>query len=375
MNSPLQAGSVKIATIMGIPIRVHFSWLVVFGIITWSLSTFYFPKAAPDLAIRSYWVSGTVASLLLFVSVAFHELSHSFVALKYKLPISGITLFIFGGVSQMKSEPSDPRSEFNIAVAGPLSSFFLAFVFFAAYRLTVSEVVRALFIYLARLNVMLGLFNLIPGFPMDGGRVLRAFIWNKTKDFFYATRRAAFYGQGIALFIIFCGVFLIFAGMGGGIWMMLIGWFLYSAAQASYQQVSLQQSLSGIRVKDIMVKDIVKISADLPVEDAVSEYFLRYGYGGFPVVQGERFLGFISLKEIREIPRETWKDRRVSDVFVPFDKSQEIDQNSSAMKALEVMINEDYGRLAVVKDGSIIGLITRNGIAKYVQIMKPGNRP
>jgi Zn-dependent protease/CBS domain-containing protein len=369
MGAPLQSGSLKIATIMGIPIRVHFSWLIVFGIITWSLSTFYFPKAAPSLTVRSYWTSGAVAALLLFASVAIHELSHSFIAHRYSLPISGITLFIFGGVSHMKGEPSDPRAEFNIAIAGPLSSLFLAVVFFAGYRMAVNEMVRALFAYLAQLNLMLGLFNLIPGFPMDGGRVVRAFVWSKTKNFFYATRKAASYGQRIALLIIFFGFFLILAGMSGGLWLMLIGWFLYNSAHDSYLQVSLQESLSGIKVKDIMVRDVITMAADLSLDEAVNDYFLKYGHGGFPVVERERFLGFISLKEIRGIPRVLWKDKKVADVFVPYDKSWEIDQNSDAMKALELMINQDKGRLAVVKDGVITGLITRNGIAKYMQIM------
>ncbi|MBF0506513.1 MAG: site-2 protease family protein [Nitrospirae bacterium] len=369
MNAPLQFGSLKIATIMGIPIRIHFSWLIVFGILTWSLSAYYFPQAVSHLTVQSYWITGAVAALLLFVSVALHELSHSFVALRYKLPIISITLFIFGGVSQMKGEPPDPRAEFNIAIAGPLTSFLLSLVFFAAYRMPVGEAVKALFAYLSQLNLMFGLFNLVPGFPMDGGRVVRSFIWHKTSDFFYATRKAASYGQKIALLIIFLGFFSAVAGMSGGLWLMLIGWFLHSSAQASYQQVSLQETLSGIKVENIMVRDIVTMPPDLSLDDAVNDYFLKYGYGGFPVVEAGRLLGFISLKEIRHIPRTLWKDKKVADFFLPYDRSWEVDQNSDAMKALESMISEDKGRLAVVKDGSIIGLITRNGIAKYIQIM------
>ena len=179
MNAPLQTGSLKIATIMGIPIRVHFSWLIIFGLITWSLSTFYFPKAAPQLPVAAYWINGAVAALLLFVSVAFHELSHSFVALKYKLSIINITLFIFGGVAQMKGEPPSPKAEFRIAIAGPLSSFFLSMIFGIAYNVATTQVTKALFSYLAQLNLILGAFNLIPGFPMDGGKVVRAFLWKK----------------------------------------------------------------------------------------------------------------------------------------------------------------------------------------------------
>ncbi len=369
MNTPLQSGSLKIATIFGIPIRVHFSWLIIFGLITWSLSTFYFPKTAPSLPVRFYWLSGAVAALMLFVSVALHELSHSFVALKYKLPISSITLFIFGGVSQMSGEPPTPKVEFRMAVAGPLASFFLALLFFAVYRSIESEVLKALFLYLAQLNLVLGVFNLIPGFPMDGGRVVRAFLWSRTNDFFYATRKAANYGQKIALLFIIFGLFSIFTGLSSGLWLMLIGWFLYTAAQASYQQAGLQEVLRGIKVRDIMVKDVVSLSPDMTVDEAVNDFFLKYGYGGFPVVDKDRFLGFLSMKEVKDIPREAWKVKRISEIFIPHDKKREISGSSDAMKALEMMISEDQGRLVVTDGGNMEGIITRNGIAKYMQIM------
>ena len=202
MNGTLSQGSWKIGTIIGIPIRVHFSWLIIFGLITWSLSTLYFPQAAPDLPAASYWVKGVLAALLLFVSVGFHELAHSFVAKKYKISIESITIFIFGGVAQMKGEPPHPKAEFRIAIAGPLSSFFLSALFFLLYMNTVGGA-KALFSYLAQINFMLGVFNLIPGFPMDGGRVLRSAIWSKTKNFYYATQKASSIGRKIALFFIF----------------------------------------------------------------------------------------------------------------------------------------------------------------------------
>lgn len=369
MNTPLHYGSWKVATLMGIPIRVHFSWLIIFGLITWSLSTLYFPKAAPQLPELSYWVCGSVAAILLFVSVAFHELSHSFVALRYKLSITSITLFIFGGVSQMKGEPPTPRAELRIAIAGPLSSFFLSLLFFIIYTSVTGPVTRALFSYIAQLNLILGAFNLIPGFPMDGGRVVRAFLWKKTNDFFYATRRASRYGQNIALFFIVFGLVSIFAGFPGALWLMLIGWFLHSAAQASYRQASLQETLSGIKVKDIMVRDIVTISSHVSVADAVDEYFLRYGYGGFPVIDDGKFLGFVTLKEVKNIPKEGWHDTKVSEIVIPHDKRWEVFKDDDALKALELMINEDKGRLVVTENEKVIGLITRNGIASYVQIM------
>lgn len=369
MDTPLHYGSWKIATIMGIPIRVHFSWLIIFGLITWSLSTFYFPKAAPHLPELSYWLGGTVAALLLFVSVAFHELSHSFVAMRYRLSIASITLFIFGGVAQMKGEPPNPKAEFRIAIAGPVSSFLLSLLFFIIYHLTADPVMRALFSYIAQLNFILGAFNLIPGFPMDGGRVMRAFLWKRTKDFFYATRRASGYGQKIAIFFIIFGLVSIFAGFPGALWLMLIGWFLHTAAQASHQQASLQETLSGIKVKDIMVRDIVTISSRISIQSAVNEYFLKYGYGGFPVMDDGTFLGFVTLKEIKNVPKEEWHDKKVSEIVIPHDRRWEVSEGNDAVKALELMINADKGRLVVTAKGQVIGLITRNGIAGYVQIM------
>lgn len=369
MSPPLEHGSVRIATIMGIPVRVHFSWLIIFGLITWSLSTFYFPKVAPELPRLSYWTSSIIASLLLFTSVALHELSHSFVAKKYRLTILSITLFIFGGVASMKGEPPHPKAEFRIAVAGPLSSLVLAVIFYFLYSLSYSQITKALFVYLFRLNLVLGIFNLIPGFPMDGGRVLRAFLWQRSKDFFYATRKASITGQRIAIFFIIFGIFSLFTGFTGGLWIMLIGWFLHTAAQTSYQQASLEETLKGVKVKNIMVRDVITLSPDIDIDRAVNEYFLKYGYGGFPVVKDGNLLGFLTLKEIRNVPRDRWQEVIVSEVFLPHNERWEVSEDDDALKALEIMISEDTGRLVVLKDGRVEGLITRNGIARYVQIM------
>ena len=367
MNSALLQGAWKIGKIMGIPIRVHFSWLIVFGLITWSLSTYYFPKAAPDLPTVSYWIKGALAALLLFASVAFHELAHSFVAQRYKIFIESITLFIFGGVAQMKGELPNPKAEFMIAIAGPLSSFFLSVLFFFLSGNTTGGI-KALFSYLTQINLIIGVFNLIPGFPMDGGRVLRSVIWEKKKNFYYATQKASSIGQKIALFFIIFGIFSIFTGMPGGLWLMFIGWFLYTAAQASYQQSTLQESLSGIKVRDIMVKDIVTLSSFITVDEAVNNYFLRYGYGGFPIIDDGKFLGIVTLKEVKNIHRENWGREKVADILVPHDKRWEVSPEDDVMKALELMIKEDKGRLVIIENNKLSGLITRNGIARYVQI-------
>lgn len=369
MQNGLFKGAWQLGTVMGIPIRVHYSWLLVFGLITWSLSTRYFPDAAPDLPQASYWIKGVLAALLLFGSVAFHELAHSWVARRYGMTISGITLFIFGGVAQLEGEVPHPKAEFRIALVGPLSSLFLALLFFLLTRRTAGGT-QALFFYLAQINLILGLFNLVPGFPMDGGRVLRSAIWSRKKDFFYATRKASGIGQKIGLFFIFFGIFSLFGRLPGGLWLMLIGWFLYTAAQASYQQATLQQSLSGIKVKDIITRDLVTLPSTMALEEAVSEYFLKHGYGGFPVMASGQFLGFITLKEIKNIRREEWGSVTVSELAVPPGEKGEVTLEDEAMKALELMIKEDKGRVAVMDRGAFVGMITRNGIARFLQVKK-----
>jgi len=369
MRGALLQGSWRVLTLWGIPIRVHFSWLIVFGLITWSLSTYYFPKAAPELPAASHWLKGAVGALLLFASVTFHELAHSFVSRRYRITILGITLFIFGGVAQMKGEPPSPKAEFRIAIAGPLSSFFLAAVFFLFYTSALTPGMKALYKYLAQINLILGAFNLIPGFPMDGGRVFRSIIWGKTKDYFHATRKASGLGQKIALFFIMFGLFSIFTGFPGGLWLMFIGWFLYTAAQASYYQASLQENLTGLKVKNVMSRDIITLSSSITLDEAVNKYFLKYGYGGFPVIEDERFLGFITLKEIKNVPRGDWVKITASNILIPHNKEWEVSPEDDVMTALELMITKDQGRLVVIENNKIAGLITRNGIARYIQIM------
>ena len=353
---------------MGIPLKVHFSWVIIFGLVTWLLSSRFFPEAAPDLPVLSYWIKGALAALLLFASVVFHELAHSWVARRYRLPIESITLYIFGGVAQMKGEPPNPKAEFAIAMAGPLSSFLVS-AFFFLLTMSTAGGIQALFAYLARINLMLAVFNLIPGFPMDGGRVLRSAIWGKKKDYIYATQKASSIGRGVALFFILFGLFSIFTGGSEGLWLILIGWFLYGAAQTSYQQATLQETLSGIKVKNIMVREIKTMSPSTTLDRAVDEYFLQYGYGGFPVMDDGRFLGFVTLKEVKDVPRENWRKVKASDVFVPHQKKWEVFPDDDVMKALELMIKEDKGRVVVTEKNSVIGMVTRNGIARYLQIM------
>jgi len=354
---------------MGIPVRLHFSWFIIFGLITWTLAKLYFPQVAPELPQATNWLRGALAAFLLFVSVTIHELSHSFVAKRYNIPIASITLFIFGGVAQMKKEPSSPKVELNMALAGPFSSYALALFFFILYKLAGNyQGLEAIALYLFQINLILGTFNLIPGFPMDGGRVLRALLWEKSGDYLSATRKASKAGQRIALFFMFFGFISFFTGYSGGIWLLLIGWFLYTAAQSSYQQATTRGILAGVKVGDVMAKEVITVNSDAPLSELVDNYFLRYGYGGFPVVDGERLVGIISLKEIRGLPKDEWAGTKAKDIMQVFDDSLVASENDDVSMTLERMVKEDKGRFLVINNGMLVGIITRSGIAKFLQI-------
>ncbi len=364
----LSHGAWQIAKVFGIPIRIHYTWLIVFGLLTWTLSTYYFPTVAPQLPVSSYWIKGIIAALMLFLSVAIHELSHSLVAMKYKLEIDSITLFIFGGVAQMKGEPPTPKAEFRIAIAGPLASFFLAGVFFILTVNTEDIGFKSLFSYVSNINLILAIFNLIPGFPMDGGRVLRAFIWSRKNDYLYATQKASKWGQRIAILFMVFGIFSLLFGIPTGFWLILIGWFLYSAAYGSYQQSTLQALLENLKIKDIMVKDLVTVSPEMNIEKLINEYFLKYGYTGFPVLSEGKYLGIITLRDIKNIPEKDRAQREVSEFYSRHKKEWEVNPEDYVFNALEKMIKNDVGRLIILKDGMLIGMITRNGIAKYLEV-------
>lgn len=369
MNGFFQ-GAWQIGKIIGIPIKIHYTWLIVFGLITWSLSIFYFPKSAPELPALSYWINGLLASFLLFFSVAVHELAHCLVAMRYKLTIESITLFIFGGVAQMKGEPPHPRAEFRIAIAGPAISFLLAGIFFLLAFNTEHRGIRSLFSYVYSVNLILGFFNLIPGFPMDGGRILRAYLWKKKANYLYATQKASGIGQKIAIFFMVSGVIALLMGIPTGFWLILIGWFLYSAAYGSYQQSTLEALLKDVMVEDLMVRTLVTVSPSMSIQEVIDNYFLKHGYAGFPVVSEGKYLGILTLRDIKNIPEKDRTQREVSEFYGRHKPQWEISPQESALSALERMIREDVGRLVILEGEKITGMITRNGIARYLEIKK-----
>ena len=371
----------------GIPIRVHASWLFVFFFVTWSLATGYLPDMLPGLSQPRYWGMGGVAALLLFASVLLHELGHSLVALRYRIPIGQITLFIFGGVAQMRKEPPHPRAEFLIAIAGPIVSFLLAGFCISLVALlewlpawTSVQGLTALGALLGTVNTQLGLFNLLPGFPLDGGRVLRAGLWAWSKDFYRATSQAALVGLLFGISFGLFGAFLLVGALSGrmssalassGGWIVLLGAFLFAAARGSRKQAVIRASLASVPVRELMVTHVVAMSPDITLEEAVNQYFLPYGYGGFPVVRDGRLVGVVAVRDVQTVNNSLWAFRRVADIMQTSSDEMLVSPDVSAIQALEQMMSLGAERLIVVKNGELLGLLTRASIGNFIEQRHP----
>ena len=367
----------QLGRLLGIPIRIHPSWFLIFAFVTWSLATGYLPETLPGLGAVRYWLMGSVATVLLFVSVLLHELGHSYVALRYRIPIAEITLFIFGGVAQMRREPPGPRAEFLIAIAGPLVSFLLGALLLGMAALTEGRGLVALGVLIGSVNIQLGLFNLIPGFPLDGGRVLRAGLWAWSGDLFRATRQASLVGQGFGLLFASVGGMVMLSVASGwvppilaanGGWVLLIGLFLFVAARGTRRQAALRASLAQQTVGNVMIRDVVTVPSQLSVEDAVTHYFVRYGYDSFPVVEDGQLIGVLSTRNLQDLPRLAWSSRSVRDVMQPRSDTSEISSRDSAMQALEQMLRHGLSRLVVIDDGQLVGLLTRSAMNRLLKL-------
>lgn len=373
-QQPEIKGRLHLFDVAGIKLTIDYSWLIIFLLVIWSLSSGYFPYHFPDFSPGLYWLAGFIATLLFFASIVIHELSHSLTALGAGLKIPEITLFLFGGVAHLSEEPSDPVVELKIAVAGPLASFALAAIFWAIHGALVGKVPTlavAIVEYLAWINLALAIFNLVPGYPLDGGRILRAVVWWKTGSIAKAAKWASDVGKGFAWALIVLGVVRIFAGsLIGGFWLILIGMFLRGLAATGYENVVVKQALEGVRVNDVMIRDVVSVPPDMSVHDAADQYFLRYGHGGFPVVRANRAVGLICLAGINQVPAEERHSRTVEQVMIPLGESVEIRPDDSLVDAIRKMSETGIGRLLVMQNNSMIGMITKNGLIKFMEIKR-----
>lgn len=366
--------NLKLGKFFGIPVGVSWSWFLVFGLVTWSLAVGYFPAEYRNLSTATYWVLGALTSILFFGSVLAHEFGHSLVALRDKVPVRGITLFIFGGVAQIEKEPPSASSEFRIAIAGPLTSFALAGIFFAIYQLDRSvPFLAAPSIWLARINLTLALFNLIPGFPLDGGRVLRSIVWAITNNFKRATQVASFSGQLIAFGFIGFGIFTALSGnFFNGLWFAFIGWFLQNAASASLAQVNMQDHLSGVKVSQVMIRDIEEVPGNLTLSQLVEEHVLVGGNRLFFITENGQLLGMLTLKDITRVPREQWSRTLVYETMTPYNRLLWVDPDTSLLSAIKMMDHANVAQVPVCggKDcgaQDLSGYISREHVLHYLQ--------
>ena len=361
-------------TVRGIPIYIHASWLAIYALITWTLAVGYFPGALPNRPTLAYWTAGLIAAALLFVSVLLHELSHSLVAMRYGLPVRGITLHVFGGVSELEEEPPNPGAEFSTAVVGPLTSFAIAGVLWAVWASgLVAGQTLAIVGYLIVVNVAVGGFNLIPGFPLDGGRLLRAALWHWQGSLNRATYLASRVGVAFALGLVVLGVLEIFGGgFLGGLWMILIGLFLRNSADASYALRAVRDALDKLRVRDVMTSDVVAVPADSTVAQLV-DTFWAYHFGSFPVTDGSRPVGIASLQHVRELPAERWPDTRVRQMMRPLDERLIVAPSDSLFAAFEKASNNGIGRVAVVDAERLAGYLSLKDIAHVLSLRGPSS--
>ena len=366
-------GGIPIGRLFGISLRLNYTWFIVFALVTWLLTTKYFPVAFNDSSLSTRLGAGILTSLLFFVSVLAHELMHSVVAQRLGIRVHSITLFIFGGVSQMSQEPKRPKDELRIALAGPLTSLTLGALFWGVFFWLGpgSEFLLAITYWLGLINIFLAAFNLIPGFPLDGGRVLRSILWWRSKSLRQSTRIASNIGRGVGFFFIFVGTFLVFQGPGlwlNGLWLILIGWFLQNAAVGSYRQVALQDMLQGHTASEVMTRDCPAITPEVTVDTLVNEYVLATGRRCFPVAKDSRIMGLVTLHNIRAVPRSLWATKTMNEVMTPLGNLKSVPPSEDLSNLMTILTEADINQVLVVDNGGIVGVIGRDNLLSFINL-------
>jgi Zn-dependent protease len=355
-------------TVYGFKIRLDASWFVLAVLVTWSLATSFFPVVMPNLGRPAYWMLGVGGALGLFVSIVAHELSHAVVARRNAIPMRGITLFIFGGVAEMDAEPPSAGAEFRMAAAGPIASFAIgAGLLLARAFVPLPPPLIALIGYLATINIVLAFFNLVPAFPLDGGRILRAALWHRWQNLRRATRAASGIGNAFGLLLILGGIYLVI-GEGefiGGMWLALIGFFVRSAAASSYQQVLLRRALEGEPVRAFTRGDPVTVPGWLSVQSFVDEVIYRHHHKLYPVVDDDRLTGCVSTDDVKALPREDWHHRRVADITRPCSVENTLHPDTDALDALHAMRRGGRSRMLVAENGTLVGILSVKDLLEF----------
>lgn len=367
-------GSYRLLRLFGIDILVHWSWLAIFALLTWWLAQGFFKDEYEDWTAGQRWGAAVVAALTFFISILLHELAHSLVAKREGLPVKSITLFIFGGVSALGSEPRTPGQEFRVAIVGPLVSFLLALVFGVATAVAFlsgaeNSPPAAVALYLTFINFAVGVFNMLPGYPLDGGRVLRAGLWARGRNLLTATRRASMAGTFIAFGLIAFGVVSILLGnFIGGAWFIVIGWFLRNVSEASYQQLLSRSTLEGTKVADLVNRSFEAAPPDVSLSALVNEHMLAGGQRCVPIVVAAELLGLVTMRDLKRVPREEWESTSAFRAMTPREKLHGVDAHDDIAAALEIMARENVNQLPVMEFGRFVGFVTRADVLRLMQV-------
>lgn len=366
----MQGSGISLGRWFGIPVKIDGSWFVIAVLLAWSF-TLVFQAAFPDFQPLSTIVLGTITAVVFFVSVLLHEISHSVMARRLGVPVEEITLFIFGGVTRTSHEAQTARAEFAIAVVGPLTSLGLAAGFWALVNLTgelFPEPIRYGFGHLGWLNLGLGAFNLLPGFPLDGGRVLRSIVWHTTGSLVRATKSAVNGGRVVASVLIGIGLFAVLGGNLVGLWYAAIGWFLLQAASYSGQEMLMKKLFENLTASDLMSPGLVTLSSDTTVQDAIDDFFLRYDHNAFPVVDPDQnTVGILTLRAARQVPRDQWPIRQVWAVMTRLDEAATASPDTPMEEVIRRLRETEDQRVLVVDGSNVVGIITPRDIARWVQ--------
>ena len=374
-------GQLRLFSLFGFEVKLDLSWLLLALLISWSLGAGIFPDEYPDLPMRVYAWMGVASAIGVFFSIVFHEFSHSLVARRFGLSIKGITLFIFGGVAEMEKEPPSPTSEFLMAAAGPLASFALAFLFFQIESLAISREWPISFVgvfnKLGYINVVVAIFNLVPAFPLDGGRMLRAALWKWKNDMHEATRISSSIGSGFGLALMLLGGLSFIQGnIIGGMWWFLIGIFLRGAANASYRQLVVQDVLKDRPVSDFMQKNPVTVPPNITIQEWVEGYVYEHHFKMFPVVEESSLLGCISIDNIKQLPRSAWRGKTIREVMEPVSDLNTVPAQAQTMKLLTTMVRPGRkSRFMVVENDQLVGIISMKDLQELIALKLELERP
>jgi Zn-dependent protease len=359
--------------LLGFNVQVDLSWAFIAWLIAWTLARDYFPHTFHNLSAFSYWAMGIGGALGLFLSIVLHELGHSLVARKDGIAIKGITLFIFGGVAEMEGEPPTPQSEFRMAIAGPIVSILIAIVCYPLYlsgrRFGWPVELTGVLFYLSWINGLLVVFNLVPAFPLDGGRLLRSFLWKRKHSLRRATRMTSDLGSAFGLGLIVVGILSVFYGnIIGGVWWFLIGAFLRSASQMSYRQLVIRKALEGEPIGRFMQLTPVAVPPSISVDDLIHDYIYKYHFQMFPVLRDSKLLGCVTINRVKEIPRGEWKQHSVQELVTPCSEENTVTPETDAVKVLSLMTRTGNSRLMVLDRGQLVGVVTLKDLLRFLSL-------